>query len=104
MSLDKITEAKIREAMERGELDNLPGRGKPLNLDVYFNTPEELRMAYSLLRNAGIVPEEVELLQQTAALRERLSGTDEEAERSALRKQISEAQMRYGLLMERRKL
>jgi len=43
MDFDKIAEEKIREAMERGEFDDLPGSGKPLQgLDSYFATPEDI--------------------------------------------------------------
>ena len=54
-----IAEQRIKEAQERGDFDNLPGAGKPLELEDDSNIPEELRMAYKLLRNAGYVPPEV---------------------------------------------
>ena len=44
MSIESAIEQKIREAIARGEFDNLSGSGKPLDLDAYFNTPEDLRM------------------------------------------------------------
>jgi hypothetical protein len=53
-----IAEQKIREAIERGELDDLPGQGRPLDLTDDRLVPEELRMAYRLLKNAGFVPPE----------------------------------------------
>ncbi|RPH57254.1 MAG: DUF1992 domain-containing protein, partial [Chloroflexi bacterium] len=61
-SIDEI----IREAMQRGEFDHLPKTGQPLNLDDYFNTPEDLRLAYSLLKNANFLPEEAALLKEIA--------------------------------------
>ncbi|GAB6037822.1 DUF1992 domain-containing protein [Fundidesulfovibrio butyratiphilus] len=54
-----IAEQRILEAMEKGEFDNLPGKGKPLDLDDDANVPEDLRMAYKLLKNAGYAPEEL---------------------------------------------
>lgn len=48
-----VAEQRIREAMERGEFDALPSRGRPLDLDGDANVPEELRMAYKLLKNGG---------------------------------------------------
>jgi hypothetical protein len=51
--IDKLAEAKISEAIERGELDNLPGAGKPLHLDDDTLVPEELRAGFRLLKNAG---------------------------------------------------
>ena len=49
MSWDKAAEAIIREAMERGEFDHLPGQGKPIDLNAYFETPEELREIFENL-------------------------------------------------------
>lgn len=103
MSLSKSVETLIQEAMERGEFDNLPGKGKPLDLTAYFETPEDLRMAYSVLKNAGMVSAEVELLQEIAALRERLAVTDEENQRGKIRKIIAEKQLQFNVMMERRK-
>ena len=59
--LASIAERKIREAMARGEFDNLPGKGKPIVQEDLSGVPEELRMAYKILKNAGFVPPEVEL-------------------------------------------
>src|SRR5690554_4340797 len=60
--LDRIAEEKIREAIERGDLSDLPGAGKPIpEEDDLALVPAELRMAYRVLKNAGFVPEEVRL-------------------------------------------
>jgi hypothetical protein len=45
MSIDRIVEAAIQEAIARGEFENLPGQGKPVDLTEYFNTPEDVRVA-----------------------------------------------------------
>jgi hypothetical protein len=103
MSWGKAAEAIIREAMERGEFDNLAGRGKPIDLNAYFETPEELRMMFAVLKNAGVVPEEIDLLNEMAALKERLEGSFDEKERRRIRKLISDKQMRFNLIMERRR-
>ncbi len=68
-ALDPVTalaEQRIAEAIERGELDNLPGAGRPLVLDDDADVPPELRVAYRLLKNAGMVPPEVELRRELA--------------------------------------
>ena len=52
-----IAEQRIREAMERGEFDDLPMKGQPLRLDEDANVPDELRMAYKLLKNGGYLDE-----------------------------------------------
>ena len=47
-------EEQIRLAMEEGRFDNLPGQGRPLNLeDDPFEDPD-WRMANHILRNAGL--------------------------------------------------
>jgi hypothetical protein len=70
--LDFLAERKIAEAVSRGELDDLPGAGRPLDLGDDALVPEELRLAYRILKNAGYVPPEVETLNQIAEL-ERLA-------------------------------
>jgi hypothetical protein len=59
---DEIAERKIAEAIARGELDDLPGAGRPLELDDDRLIPGELRMAYRILKNAGYAPAEVQAL------------------------------------------
>ena len=76
--LDKIAEAQIREAIERGDLDDLPGAGKPLVLDDDPFVPEELRMAYKVLKNAGYVPDEVRLRKTIGDLQRALAGLEGE--------------------------
>ena len=58
---DKLAESRIREAMECGDFDGLPGAGRPLSLEEDGFVPEEMRMAYKILKNAGYIPPEVEL-------------------------------------------
>jgi uncharacterized protein YutE (UPF0331/DUF86 family) len=103
MSLEKAVEAIIREAQERGDFDNLKGKGKPIDLSAYFETPEELRMAHSMLKNAGMVSAEVDLLNEIAALKERLTTTYEEKDRSRIQKMIREKQMHFNIMLERQK-
>jgi hypothetical protein len=101
MSFEKAVEAIIKEAQARGEFDDLPGAGKPVDLEAYFNTPEDLRAAYAILKNAGILPQEIELLQDIAALKEKLAAEKSEAEQSRLRREIEKKRLEFNLLMER---
>ena len=78
--LDFIAEKRIAEAIAKGELENLPGAGRPLELDDDSLVPEELRLAYRILKNAGFVPPEVETLNEISAL-ERLVTKDAKAVR-----------------------
>jgi hypothetical protein len=103
MNFDKAVEAAIREAQERGDFDNLKGKGKPIDLSAYFETPEDLRMAYSLLKNANMAPAEVDLLSEIAALKERLPTTYEEKDRHRIQKMIREKQIQFNIMMERQR-
>ena len=78
--LDLMAERRIAEAISRGELENLPGEGRPLELDDHALVPEDLRLAYRILKNAGFVPPEVQALNEIAEL-ERLAGLDSRAAR-----------------------
>jgi hypothetical protein len=57
--LDFLVEQKLSEAVSRGELDDLPGAGRPLELDDDALVPEDMRMTHRILRNAGYAPAEV---------------------------------------------
>jgi hypothetical protein len=97
---DKLVEKKIREAMEAGEFDELEGAGRPVNLDAYFSTPEELRAGYAVLKNAGVVPEEARLLREINELKERLAACRDGAERERLRQSVNDLTLKYNLLVE----
>lgn len=62
-----VAERKIEEAVSRGELDDLPGQGQPLDLEEDPLIPEDLRLAYRILKNAGYVPPEVQSADSRAA-------------------------------------
>jgi len=103
MSFDKTVEALIKEAQARGEFDNLPGKGKPIDLTEYFNSPEDVRVAQAMLKNAGMVPVEIELLQEIASLKELHAITRDESEKDKIFKTLNEKQLELNLLLERHK-
>src|SRR5262245_40194974 len=100
MSFHRNADEKIKEAMEKGEFDNLPGKGKPVDLDAYFATPEHLRMGYSILKSADIIPEEMDLLKQIEGLKKSLDSCTGEIEKSAIQKQLSEKITYFNMRME----
>jgi len=51
--VDIVSERKIREAIERGELKNLPGAGKPVTIENFYFLPPEFKFAYTVLKNGG---------------------------------------------------
>ena len=58
--LDQWAERHILDAQNKGDFDNLLGRGEPLILDDDLHVPPELRVSYRLLKNAGCLPPELE--------------------------------------------
>ncbi len=74
----RLAEQRIQEAIKNGEFDNLPGKGKPIQLEDLSNVPEELRLAYKVLKNAGFLPPEVELLREIKTVEDLLEHMEEE--------------------------
>ena len=103
MSIEKAIEQIIREGMARGDFDNLKGKGKPLNLDDYFNTPEDVRMGFSILKSNDFVPEEVERLKELAELREKLKNETNPEDVSLLEKQVRDKTLALSLILEKNK-
>jgi hypothetical protein len=103
MSFDKLVEEMIKKAQERGEFDNLPGKGKPVDLTEYFEMPEDVRVAQSVLKNAGMKSREVDLLKEIAELKQTLAKVVNEKKRQEIQKQIQEKQIEFSLMMERQR-
>ncbi len=103
MGFEKIAEQKIREAMKEGQFDRLPRAGSPIDLDEYFKLPEDLRMAYSILKSANCLPEEVELLNEIADLERRLAAAAGDEARRDLASALEQRRLRLALALERRR-
>lgn len=99
--LAKIAEQKIREAMERGEFDDLASHGKPLKLDDISGVPDTLRMGYRILKNAGVLPPEMQLKKDIMSLQDLIRACYDEEERQRLQQQMSEKMLRYNVMRER---
>ena len=91
--IDRLAEQKINEAIERGELDDLPGAGRPLHLEDDSMVPEELRAGYRLLKNAGYLPPGLELRKEIVSLESLIVQARCQEERDRLSKRL-----RYLLL------
>lgn len=74
--LDALAERRIEEARDAGELDNLPGAGKPLPEEDWSMVAEEERMGYRLLKNAGYMPPELALHKEAVGLALKLASAD----------------------------
>ena len=92
-------------AQSGDELRTAKSWGKPLDLgDGYDETPAELRMGMKILKDAGVVPPEVEAMREIAALQaayDALPAGTPEAERQAARQRISEKRQALALRLEK---
>lgn len=97
----RIAEDRIHDAQQRGFFDNLPGKGKPIQLEDLSAVPEDLRMAYRILKNAHVLPPEVELQKEIHTLQDLLQYVEEDGERKALTKEIEWKMIRLDLTKRR---
>ena len=99
--IEKIAEERIRAAMKRGDFEELPGHGVPIDLRDYFKSPPHLRIVHHLLKNYGITSQEVELNKEISSLRDKLTGTNSDTERNSIKKQILSKSLQLQILLER---
>jgi DnaJ-like protein len=102
MAFNRLAENRIREAIAEGKFDHLTGAGQPLDLEDYFSAPEDLRMAYSILKSARCAPVEVELLSEIARLKDALAQADGEAATRSLQQTLARRQTELAILLERK--
>ncbi|MCE3200793.1 DnaJ family domain-containing protein [Paenibacillus sonchi] len=105
--LSWLAEQRIQEAMRSGEFDKLPGHGKPLELEDLSGVPEELRMSFKIMKNAGLLPEEITLRKECVTLEKMLaachsSGTAVDGGRRELESRLTLKRLRLQELMRQR--
>ncbi len=99
--IERLAEQRIQEAQRKGEFDDLAGKGKPLELEDYSQLPEDLRMAYHVLKNAHVLPPEAELMKDIRILEDLLKHVEDEGERKSLAKSIQWKMIRLDMLKRR---
>jgi len=100
-SLDDHIAQSLRQAEASGELRTAPSFGRPLADDAgYAQTPEALRMPFKILRNAGVVPPEVELMRDITAWEQAMAACTDELERRAWQQRIAERRQVLALRLE----
>lgn len=97
----RLAEERIREAQQAGAFDDLPGKGKPLELEDLSWVPEELRIGYLVLKNAHVLPPEAELLKDIHILEDLLKHIEGEGEKKALAKSLHWKMIRLDMLKRR---
>lgn len=98
----RIAERKITEAIERGEFDDLALKGTKLDFSDIANTPAELRMGYKILKNAGILPEELALGQEIRTLNGLLEHCVNDESSKDVQMSVRNKLLQLNILMEKR--
>jgi hypothetical protein len=93
----KIVEKRIQEAQRKGEFDNLPGRGKPIEFEEDRHIPEDLRLAYKILKNADCLPPEIEEKKEIRQMEDMLANIPDEKEKYKLIKKINYKIMKLNM-------
>ena len=90
-ALRRLAERRIEEAMREGKFDNLPGAGKPLDLEP-MPADENARLtwwALRIMRTNDFTPDEVRWRKQIETLKDELSAATSEARVVVLVKTIN---------------
>lgn len=99
-----IAENKIKEAMEQGEFDNLSNKGKPLVMEDLSHIPPEMRASYKILKDSGVLPEELQLRKDIITMQDLINCCYDEEEKNKLRKKLNEKLLRFNILMDSKKI
>lgn len=95
---EKMAEERIKEAAERGDFDDLPGKGQPLKLEDDSNVPEDLRLAYKILKNAGYTPPELQAQKELMQVEDLLANAPDEKTRYQALKRLNYLTMKLSHL------
>ncbi|MGG1574810.1 DUF1992 domain-containing protein [Fictibacillus sp. NRS-1165] len=99
-----MAEQRIKDAIDNGDFDHLPGKGKPLELEDLSAVPPELRIGYKILKNANILPEELQLKKEMMTLQDMIGCCMDPGEKEKLKKKWNEKSLRFNRLMEKRSI
>ena len=100
-NLDEEIARRLAEAEASGELARAESYGKPIaETEGWYETPEALRMPFKMLKDAGVVPREVEMFRERAELAARLQACTDPGEREALSQKLSELEQAIALRLE----
>ncbi len=88
-SLARIAEQRILEAMKTRKLTSEKWKNKPLPLDDDRHIPDDLKMAYKILKNSGYLPPEIEEKKEVQRLEELIAATEDEHERLRQMKKLN---------------
>lgn len=96
-----IAEGKIKEAQKEGQFDNLSCAGKPVDLSDYFAMPKQMRIGYSILKNANVILPEVELSRERYRLKQKIKFSARPAEHQKIKRKRAFKTAQLGMLIEK---
>ena len=99
--IQAIAEERIRKAQDEGQFEDLPGRGEPIDLDCDPMMPAELRMAYTMLKNAGFLPPEIQQEKEIDTMLELISHLEDVEERYRQIRKLNYLVMQLNLKRKR---
>ncbi|MDJ0957279.1 MAG: DUF1992 domain-containing protein [Arenicellales bacterium] len=87
--IDELAEARIADAMRSGQFEDLAGEGERIPIEQVGLVPEELRVAYRLLKNSGYFPKEISVLNEISEVEQLIAGLDEGEQKSSAVKRLN---------------
>jgi Domain of unknown function (DUF1992) len=93
-------EKLIEQWLAEKQPEELPGKGKPLDLNEYFSWPEDQRIGLSLLKNSGCVPFEVEQLREIKRLSDEIEKCADDQVKIRLQRRLQEERVQLNLRIE----
>ncbi|MBS4192166.1 DUF1992 domain-containing protein [Bacillus sp. FJAT-49705] len=97
-----ISEDRIKKAYKEKEFEHLPGYGKPLPFDDLASVPEDIRMAYRVLKNAGYTEEDNQLKKEMLTIEELIRKCEDPDEKQKLQKKLNEKMLRFNSMIAKR--
>ncbi|USK34382.1 DUF1992 domain-containing protein [Bacillus sp. F19] len=97
-----LSEDKIKQAIKDGEFKQLPGMGKPLELEDLSHIPPELRMSYKMMKNANMMDEDIELKKVIHTLEQLIAQCPDEMEKEKLQVQLNEKAFQLDKVLKKR--
>ena len=97
---EKIVEERIKKAQRKGDFQNLPGAGRPLRIENDCHIPEDLRMAYKVLKNADLVPPEIVLKKEILQTEDLLAGMQDAAEKYKILQRLNLLIMKFNAMRQ----
>lgn len=87
--LSRIAEQKITQAMQEKDFVSPKWKNKPLPLDEDRFVPDDLKMAYKILKMSGYLPKEIEERKEIKKLEDLIACTEDEHERLRQMKKLN---------------